>query len=80
MNVLLFIFAGIIPSTGFLTGSGIELDQIGYVVTDHGLMTNIPGIFASGDARSDTAKQITTAIGDGTAAALAIRNYLANPY
>lgn len=71
-----FIFAGIIPSTGFLTGSGIELDQIGYVVTDHGLMTNIPGIFASGDVRSGSTKQISAAVGEGTTAALAIREYL----
>jgi thioredoxin reductase (NADPH) len=75
-----FIFAGVIPNTQFLNDSDIELDANGYVVTDDTHMTRVSGIFASGDARSDTAKQITTAIGDGTAAALAIRNYLANPY
>lgn len=72
-----FIFAGVIPNTQFLHNSAIKLDSSGYIMTGSDHMTNIQGIFASGDARSDTAKQIATAIGDGTAAALAIRNYLA---
>ncbi len=71
-----FIFAGVMPNTAFLVGSDVELDSAGHVITDHQLMTNVPGIFASGDARSDTAKQLATAIGDGTTAALAIREYL----
>lgn len=71
-----FIFAGINPNTGFLKGLGIKLDQIGYIVTDHGLMTNIPGIFASGDVRSGATKQISGAVGEGTAVALSIREYL----
>lgn len=73
-----FIFAGIIPNTQFLSDSSVELDSNGYIITDDNQMTNVLGIFASGDARGDTAKQITTAIGDGTTAAIAIRDYLAN--
>lgn len=71
-----FIFAGVIPNTGFLVGSGVELDNVGHIITDEDLMTNIPGIFASGDVRSGAAKQVSVAVGEGTTAALSIREYL----
>jgi thioredoxin reductase (NADPH) len=71
-----FIFAGVIPNTSFLAGSDVELDNIGHIITDENLMTNIPGIFASGDVRSGATKQVTSACGEGTTAALAIREYL----
>lgn len=71
-----FIFAGVIPNTGFLADSGVALDNVGHVITDHDLMTNIPGIFASGDVRSGATKQVAAATGEGTTAALAIREYL----
>lgn len=71
-----FIFAGVIPNTGFLDGSGVELDNVGHIVTDAELMTNISGIFASGDVRSGATKQVASAAGEGVTAALAIREYL----
>lgn len=71
-----FIFAGLTPNTQFLAGSGIEMDEAGYIKTDDKLQTNIPGIFASGDVRSGSTKQITSATGEGTTAALSIREYL----
>lgn len=71
-----FIFAGVVPNTKFLIGSGIELDRVGHIITDSGLMTNIPGIFASGDVRGGATKQISSAIGEGTTAAMAVREYL----
>ncbi|MCL2173746.1 FAD-dependent oxidoreductase [Candidatus Saccharibacteria bacterium] len=72
-----FVFIGVVPNTGFLSGSGIKLDSAGHIITDENLMTNIPGIFASGDVRSGATKQVTSACGEGTTAALAIREYLA---
>jgi len=72
-----FVFAGVIPNTNFLADSGVELDGAGHIVTDQDLMTNIPGIFASGDVRSGATKQVSSACGEGTTAALAIREYLA---
>jgi len=72
----MFVFAGVIPNTGFLADSGVELDQTGHIITDAELMTNVPGIFASGDVRAGATKQVSSACGEGTTAALAIREYL----
>ncbi|HYF96721.1 MAG TPA: NAD(P)/FAD-dependent oxidoreductase, partial [Patescibacteria group bacterium] len=71
-----FIFIGLKPNTGFLDGSGIELDEIGLVKTDEELHTNIPGIFCAGDVRSGATMQIASAAGEGATAALNIRKYL----
>ena len=71
-----FIFAGLKPNTGFLDGSGIELDEVGFIKTDDKMQTNIPGIFASGDVRSGATMQIACAIGEGATAAHSIRDYL----
>ena len=72
-----FVFAGVIPNTDFLEDSGVKLDEVGHIITDENLMTNIPGIFASGDVRSGATKQVSSACGEGTTAALSIREYLA---
>lgn len=71
-----FVFVGLMPNTGFLEGSGIELDEIGLVKTNNHLETNIKGIFASGDVRSGATAQIASAVGEGATAALSIREYL----
>jgi len=71
-----FVFAGLKPNTGFLDGSGIELDEIGFIKTDDKMRTNISGIFASGDVRSGATMQIACAVGEGAAAAHTIRDYL----
>ncbi|MDB5167315.1 MAG: putative thioredoxin reductase [Candidatus Saccharibacteria bacterium] len=71
-----FIFVGLKPNTQFLTGSGIELDEQGLIKTNEKLETNISGIFASGDVRSGATLQIASAVGEGAAAALSIREHL----
>lgn len=71
-----FVFIGLKPNTGFLAGSGIELDEVGLIKTDQHLATNIPGVFASGDVRSGATMQVASAVGEGATAALAIREYL----
>lgn len=71
-----FVFIGLLPNTGFLAGSGIELDEIGMIKTDNHLMTSLPGVFASGDVRSGATAQIASAVGEGATAALHIREYL----
>lgn len=73
-----FVFIGLLPNTGFLADSGIELDEQGLIVTDKHLATNIPGVFASGDVRSGATMQIASAVGEGASAALSIREYLAD--
>lgn len=71
-----FVFIGLLPNTGFLVGSTIELDEIGMIKTDTHLMTSMPGVFASGDVRSGATAQIASAVGEGATAALHIREYL----
>ena len=71
-----FVFIGLLPNTGFLKASGIELDEVGLIKTDHNLQTNIKGVFAAGDVRSGATMQIASAAGEGATAALKIREYL----
>ncbi len=71
-----FVFIGLRPVTYFLEGSGVEMDEWGFVKTDQKLMTNVEGIFCSGDVRSGATMQIASAVGEGAAAALSIREYL----
>lgn len=71
-----FIFVGLKPNTGFLEGSGVELDEVGLVKTNTRLETSVPGVFASGDVRSGATMQIASAVGEGATAALTIREYL----
>lgn len=71
-----FVFVGLKPNTEFLTGSAIELDEVGLIKTDQHLQTSVPGIYASGDVRSGATMQIASAVGEGAAAALSIREYL----
>ena len=71
-----FVFIGLKPTTGFLNGSGVEMDEVGFVKTNERLQTTVPGIFAAGDVRSGATMQIASATGEGATAALMIREYL----
>jgi thioredoxin reductase (NADPH) len=71
-----FIFIGFKPNTGIIK-EHVEHDAAGYLVTDSNMMTSIPGLFAAGDVRSQLTRQITTAVGDATTAAIAVEKYLA---
>lgn len=71
-----FVFIGLKPVTYFLEGSGVEMDEYGFVKTDEKLMTAVPGIFCAGDVRSGATMQIASAVGEGASAALSIREYL----
>ncbi len=73
----LFVAIGHTPATGFLAGSGIELDEKKYVVlNDRTTATNIPGIFASGDVADAKYRQAITAAGTGCQAALDAEHFL----
>ncbi len=74
----IFVFVGLKPNTGFLAESGVELDEVGLVKTNQHLETAVSGVFASGDVRSGATMQIASAVGEGAAAALSIREYLDN--
>jgi thioredoxin reductase (NADPH) len=71
-----FVFIGFKPNTGLIR-EHFRHDASGYVVTDDRMMTSIPGLFAAGDLRVQLVRQVTTAVGDATTAALAVEKYLA---
>lgn len=71
----LFIYVGSIPNTDFIKGV-IKLDEEGYIITSENLETNIPGIFAAGDVRKKSLRQISTSVGDGALAAITAERYL----
>ncbi|MCE1202038.1 MAG: thioredoxin-disulfide reductase [Bacteroidia bacterium] len=71
-----FIFIGYEANTDFLKGRCISLNERGEVVVDSGMQTNIPGVFAAGDANAKRYRQITLATADGTLAALSAMEYL----
>jgi len=70
-----FIFIGLDPNTSFLENS-LEVDARGFIVTDNMFRTSVDGIFAAGDVRSGSTKQIASAVGEGAAVAIQIRYYL----
>ncbi len=70
-----FIFVGMIPSTGFLKGF-VDLTSDGFIKCDFAhLRTNVPGVFVAGDCRVAAAMQLATATGDGANAAIWLKNY-----
>ena len=69
------IFIGLDPNTGFVEGI-VDRDRWGFIVTDKAMETSLEGVFAAGDARAGSTKQLTSAAGEGTTAALMIRQYL----
>lgn len=70
-----FVFVGLSPNTSFLP-EDIQRDQYGFVKTDQIFQTTMPGVFAAGDVRAGSTKQAVSAAGEGTTAALMIRQYL----
>jgi thioredoxin reductase (NADPH) len=66
-----FIFIGMKPNISLFRDK-LELDKWGYIITDDDMRTSVPGIFAVGDVISKKYRQITTAVADGTIAAMAI--------
>tara|TARA_B100000676_G_C18017847_1_gene810757 strand:- start:1168 stop:1659 length:492 start_codon:yes stop_codon:yes gene_type:complete len=70
-----FIFIGFHPINEFMQGV-IDLDSAGHVITNIQMETNVPGVFAAGDVRQFSDKQLANAVGDGVAAALAAYRYI----
>ena len=70
-----FVFIGFSPNTGMIKDH-YDHDAAGYVITDSHMRTSIPGLFAAGDLRVQLTRQVTTAVGDATTAAIAVQKYL----
>lgn len=70
-----FIFIGYVPNTDKLEGI-VELNQWKEIITDKNLATNIPGVYAAGDSIVKKFRQVTTAVADGTIAALSASDFV----
>ena len=70
-----FIFIGLDPNVDFVRGT-VDLDRWGFIVTSQTLETNIEGVYAAGDVRAGSTKQVASAVGEGATAALMIRQFL----
>jgi len=70
-----FVFVGFVPNSDLLKAHA-EHDAAGYLLTDRNMQTSIEGLWAVGDVRAQLTKQIATAVGDGTTAAVAASQYV----
>jgi len=70
-----FLYVGNVPNTGFLPAE-VDLDENGYVKTNDRLETTAPGVFAAGDVRSGSRKQVICAAAEGAQAAMNAQGYL----
>jgi thioredoxin reductase (NADPH) len=77
----LFLFIGAEPHTGWLSGSGVTLDDSGFVRTGANILrpleTTLPGVFAIGDVRSGSVKRVAAAVGEGAQVVAALHAFLA---
>lgn len=71
-----FVFVGLVPNTQWLEGSGVKLDERGFVLSNKDLQTNLDGVYVAGDVRSGSTEQIASAVGEGATSALKIREHL----
>ncbi len=70
-----FVFIGLTPNSALL-GDAVERDAAGFLVTSATMETSMPGVFAAGDVRAGSTKQLGSAVGDGIAALLMVRRRL----
>ncbi len=72
----LFVFIGQTPNNSLLEGL-VELDEGGHALVDLQMRTHLPGLFVAGDLRTEAARQLVAACGDGATAAISAERYLA---
>jgi len=73
-----FIFAGTVPQSSLVREGGVQaaLDDDGYIITDQKMAASVPGLFAAGDVRSGTFRQVVVAAGEGAVAAHNAAEYI----
>jgi thioredoxin reductase (NADPH) len=69
-----FVFIGFFPQTRLFEGQ-LKMDK-GYIITDDDMKTNIPGVFAAGDVRKKSLRQVVTAAADGAIAAVQANRFI----
>ncbi|MCL2601740.1 MAG: FAD-dependent oxidoreductase [Treponema sp.] len=70
----LFVFVGFVPQTDIFQGK-LAMEG-GYIVTDENMLTNVPGVFAAGDCRAKSLRQVVTAAADGAIAAVQAEKFI----
>ena len=70
-----FIFIGNHPNTDFI-GDLVPTDAAGHIIVDDWMATSLPGLFAAGDVRQNSARQVASSVGDGVTAAIAADHYI----
>ncbi|SCY94256.1 thioredoxin-disulfide reductase [Alkaliphilus peptidifermentans] len=75
----IFVFVGYIPQTQIFKGL-LDMDGAGYFITDDNMKTNVPGVFAAGDCRVKSLRQVVTAVSDGAIAAVQAEKYIENNF
>lgn len=73
-----FVFVGRVPATQLL-GDLVDVDEVGYVISDERMATKTPGLYVAGDLRKKPLRQIVTAASDGAIAATSVSAYLGHP-
>ena len=71
-----FGFIGTIPNSDIYKDTGLVMNEAGYIPTDDDMKTNIPGVFAVGDIRVKSLRQVVTAAADGAIAAFQADKYI----
>lgn len=71
----IYVRVGLVPNTKFLEGL-LDLSHGGQIQVDVNMATAVPGIYAAGDVRENSPRQMATAVGDGVTAAMALGRYL----
>ncbi|HEY49901.1 MAG TPA: thioredoxin-disulfide reductase [Dehalococcoidia bacterium] len=72
-----FIAVGLSPNTGYLSGL-LALSPQGFILVNDRMETEVPGIFAAGDVRAGSARQVASAVGDGATAAISAERFLSS--
>ncbi|MBF6600617.1 MAG: thioredoxin-disulfide reductase [Dehalococcoidia bacterium] len=75
----MFVFIGLTPNTGYLRGT-LPMDAGGHIYVNEWMETEIPGLFAAGDVRANSARQLVTAAGDGATAAIRADHYISDTF
>jgi thioredoxin reductase (NADPH) len=71
----IFIFIGHYPNTDLFKGQ-LEMDRLGYLVTDERAMTSVPGVFAAGEVQDPVYRQVATSVGQGAMAGMMVERWL----
>ncbi len=74
-----FVFIGQTPNTSFLEGL-VEMDAGRHIIVNEWMETSVPGIFAAGDVRNNSARQVVSAAGDGATAAIRADHYITDTF